>query len=97
VLIFYVLLFGILYLACAISRKIVCKISENVGRTPWQWLVKSSGKIAWAVHRKYKLTDTEKGEKVKNEAESMLIIFFNINEIQVQGFRLTQHWFEYFI
>jgi hypothetical protein len=40
----------------------VVQISEKVQRRPWQWLDKHSGKKAWAVHGKSKLTETEEGE-----------------------------------
>jgi hypothetical protein len=37
-------------------------VKISVQRRPWQWLGKRSGKKAWTVHGKTKLTETEKGE-----------------------------------
>jgi hypothetical protein len=45
------------------------KISEKIRRRPCQWLDKRSGKRAWAVHAKSKLTETEKGETGEGQSQ----------------------------
>jgi hypothetical protein len=53
------------------------QISEKVRRRLWQWLNKRSGKRAWAIQGKSKLTGTEKGEAGEGQSKSMLIIFLD--------------------
>lgn len=58
---FYVLLFGVLYLAwCNFAMDPtkeqwvcirLCKSQKKMRQRPWQWLDKCLGKKAWAVHR----------------------------------------------
>jgi hypothetical protein len=66
-----VLLSGVVYLSGLMrfrdgsdkgSASNVVQISEKVGRRPWQWWDKRSGKKAWTLHWKYKLTEIEKGK-----------------------------------
>jgi hypothetical protein len=49
------------------------QIMENVRRRPWQWLHNRSGKKAWTVLGKPKLTETG-----KSKIKSMFIIFYDI-------------------
>jgi hypothetical protein len=65
------------------------EISQNVWGTPWQWLGKSSGKKAWAVHGMSKLPETEKRcDRRKAKIKSMFITFFDIKEIVHKEFVL---------
>jgi hypothetical protein len=45
---------------------------------PWKWLDKRSGKKAWTVHGKSKLTKTEKARQVKSKVEERDHKFFDI-------------------
>jgi hypothetical protein len=60
------------------------QISEKMQLRPWQWL----GKKAWAIHRKSKLTDSEKGRD-RWKGKCLLIIFFDIKGIVHKEFVLT--------
>jgi hypothetical protein len=88
VLIFLVLLFWVFFLPglmrfrdgsdskCASH---FVQILEKVRQRPWQWWDKHSGKGAWAVHGKYKLTETQKKvRQAKSKVSSMLISFLDI-------------------
>jgi hypothetical protein len=50
----------------------VLQISEKLRQGPWNWLENHWWKKAWAVHRKSKLTETEKGETSEEHAHSFL-------------------------
>jgi hypothetical protein len=79
---FYVLLFRFVYLAwCDFAMDPTqeqrvcikfCADLEKGRRRPWQWLDKRSGKKAWAVHGKFKLTETEKGDTGEEQSASII-------------------------
>jgi hypothetical protein len=86
---FYVLLFGVVYLAWCdfeknpikISIKFLSKSRKSARPRPWQWLDKRSGQKAWAEHGQSKLTGPKKARQVKSKVNSKLIIFFDIKGI----------------
>jgi hypothetical protein len=45
------------------------QIQGKMLRRPWQWLHKRSGKKAWALHEKLKLTETENGETSEEQSQ----------------------------
>jgi hypothetical protein len=53
------------------------QISEKVWCRPWQWLDKCSRKKAWAIHGKFKFTETKKkkGETGKKRRACSLFLF----------------------
>jgi hypothetical protein len=87
VLIVYVLLFGIVYLdwwqfrdeSDKRTASNFVQVSEKVQRRLWLWIGKLLEKKTWAVHGKYKPTETEKARQMKRKVSSMLIIRFDIN------------------
>jgi hypothetical protein len=65
------------------------QILEKMWQGPWQWLDKHSGKKAWAVHRKSKLTKTKKERQIQSKVKSMLVLFFDIKGIVHKEFILA--------
>jgi hypothetical protein len=57
------------------------QISEEVQRRPWKLLCRRSGKKAWAVHGKSKLTETEKGETGEGQSQEHVHHIFDIKEL----------------
>jgi hypothetical protein len=64
------------------------QVSDKVRRRHRQWLENHSGKKAWVVHGKSKLT-TERPKHLKSKIKSMLIIFFDIMGIVHKEFILA--------
>jgi hypothetical protein len=46
-----------------------CKSQKKVRQRLWQWLDKRLGKKTWAVHRKSKFTETDKGKAGQRESQ----------------------------
>jgi hypothetical protein len=100
-LIFYVLLFGVVYLAwCDFVMDSTKEFTshfvqlwEKVWQRPWQWLDKCLGKLPWAIHGylngTFKRTETERGGQVKSKVKSMHIILFNIKGVVHKEFSLA--------
>jgi hypothetical protein len=70
-----------------IRQRTWIKFCTNIGKSATEtllWLDKCSGKKAWAVHGKSKLTETEKGETGEEHAQN----FFNVKGIFRKEFAL---------